>query len=74
LKKNMINRTLLLCLSLLVLVISLVPIGFSQAAGTDPSVTGLQRIGQVTDPSKPAADKLVLAPSSPCDSQYKLSS
>jgi hypothetical protein len=57
----MMNRTLLLCLSLLVLVVSLVPIGLAQAAGTDPSVTGLQRIGQVTDPSKPAADKLVLA-------------
>lgn len=59
--KKAMNRALLLCLSLLVLAVWLVPIGQAQAAGTDAALTGLQRIGEVTDPSKPAADKLVLA-------------
>ncbi|KIL41836.1 hypothetical protein SD70_04245 [Gordoniibacillus kamchatkensis] len=60
-KKNLMNRALLVCLALFMLAASFVPNGTAQAEGADLGAASLQRIGEIADPSKPPADKLVLA-------------
>lgn len=54
--KIRMNRALFVCLVLFVLSASFIPQGMIRA-----EATGLQRIGEIADPSKPTADKLVLA-------------